>query len=301
FPQVTLNPNPAEVANTSARPKQRLLQQQYLARRPLATAAAAVSGGCNGAKDGVARVRPSAKAGRGRGGAAGVAPAAGGAPITPSGNDLSTLVCELCRGGHQEDQILLCDRCDRGFHLFCLSPPLAAVPEGEWLCPQCSSGRRLVADGGTALPGGEMSFHDFERQAQSFKRNYWGGEAKAKKASWEEIESEFWRLVGDGEEQVEVMVATNLDSTVFSSGLPKQDGGAPSHKWNLNYMPRLEGLHPSLLRHVSSPVPGLTASQLHVGMMYSSIAWHLEDHLLYSISYVHLGDPCRCYAVPNSH
>ncbi|GLI58863.1 hypothetical protein VaNZ11_000628 [Volvox africanus] len=297
----TSPPNPPEAAATGARPKQRLLQQQYLAKAPLAMAAAAVSGGGNGNKDGAARARPSAKAGRGRGGAAGVAPAAAGALGPSSGNDLSTLVCELCRGGHLEDQILLCDHCDRGFHLFCLKPPLSAVPEGEWLCPQCSSGRQLDADGGAALPGGDMAFHDFERQAQNFKRNFWGGEAKAKKASWEEIEFEFWRLVEEGEEQVEVMIATNLDSTVYGSGFPRQDGVSPSLKWNLNHMPRLEGSHPSLLRHVSKPVLGLTAPQLHVGMMFSSTAWHLEDHLLYSINYIHLGDPRRCYAVPNSH
>ena len=28
-------------------------------------------------------------------------------------------------------------QCDRLMHLGCLNPPLTAVPEGEWFCPEC--------------------------------------------------------------------------------------------------------------------------------------------------------------------
>ena len=47
------------------------------------------------------------------------------------------MVCEKCKGGHYEDKIILCDRCDKGWHMFCLSPPLETVPEGDWVCPTC--------------------------------------------------------------------------------------------------------------------------------------------------------------------
>ena len=33
--------------------------------------------------------------------------------------------------------LLLCDRCDHGYHLDCLDPPLSDVPEDDWFCPQC--------------------------------------------------------------------------------------------------------------------------------------------------------------------
>lgn len=33
--------------------------------------------------------------------------------------------------------MLLCDSCERGWHQQCLNPPLAEVPEGDWLCPTC--------------------------------------------------------------------------------------------------------------------------------------------------------------------
>ncbi|KAL9713342.1 hypothetical protein Ac2012v2_002949 [Leucoagaricus gongylophorus] len=32
---------------------------------------------------------------------------------------------------------LECDKCDSPWHLKCLNPPLNAVPDGEWFCPQC--------------------------------------------------------------------------------------------------------------------------------------------------------------------
>jgi len=60
-------------------------------------------------------------------------------------DNLSTMVCEKCSGGHCEDKIILCDRCDKGWHLFCVSPPLDNVPDGEWVCPTCNNlGRSLV-------------------------------------------------------------------------------------------------------------------------------------------------------------
>lgn len=34
-------------------------------------------------------------------------------------------------------QILLCDKCDARYHLYCLSPPLSLVPLEDWFCPKC--------------------------------------------------------------------------------------------------------------------------------------------------------------------
>ncbi|XP_050312938.1 PHD and RING finger domain-containing protein 1-like [Anthonomus grandis grandis] len=46
--------------------------------------------------------------------------------------------CEICGTNTNEDRLLLCDGCDLGFHLYCLTPPLDEVPEGSWYCTQCS-------------------------------------------------------------------------------------------------------------------------------------------------------------------
>ncbi|CEH19130.1 histone acetyltransferase mst2 [Ceraceosorus bombacis] len=45
--------------------------------------------------------------------------------------------CEVCSDKGDDAQIMFCDRCDRGWHLYCLSPPLTKVPLGRWICPTC--------------------------------------------------------------------------------------------------------------------------------------------------------------------
>lgn len=51
----------------------------------------------------------------------------------------SSSVCLVCqRGGDEDDATLLeCGRCENPYHLACLTPPLEAVPPGEWLCESC--------------------------------------------------------------------------------------------------------------------------------------------------------------------
>ena len=50
--------------------------------------------------------------------------------------------CRACGRGDRPEEIVLCDRCDRGYHLACLRPPLPAVPEGAWYCPRCMQPRQ---------------------------------------------------------------------------------------------------------------------------------------------------------------
>ena len=45
--------------------------------------------------------------------------------------------CAVCLSAKRAESILCCDTCDKGFHLDCLTPPLAAVPDGDWSCPRC--------------------------------------------------------------------------------------------------------------------------------------------------------------------
>ena len=46
--------------------------------------------------------------------------------------------CVVCGSPEDDDKMILCDGCDKGFHLFCLRPQLAAVPVSEsWFCSDC--------------------------------------------------------------------------------------------------------------------------------------------------------------------
>jgi len=45
--------------------------------------------------------------------------------------------CAICGTSENDDKLLFCDDCDRGFHLYCLNPPLSVPPETDWSCDLC--------------------------------------------------------------------------------------------------------------------------------------------------------------------
>ena len=44
--------------------------------------------------------------------------------------------CEECGLKVQPELQVQCAKCDRWYHLYCLSPPLSTMPEGRWECPR---------------------------------------------------------------------------------------------------------------------------------------------------------------------
>lgn len=54
--------------------------------------------------------------------------------------------CEICGLADRPAILLLCDRCDEGFHTTCVDPPLAEVPEGDWFCPDCLVSTKVAAE-----------------------------------------------------------------------------------------------------------------------------------------------------------
>ncbi|KAF8411670.1 hypothetical protein HHK36_004228 [Tetracentron sinense] len=57
--------------------------------------------------------------------------------------DYGDAMCEECGSGDHADEMLLCDKCDKGFHMYCLRPIVVRVPIGSWFCPSCSVQRRV--------------------------------------------------------------------------------------------------------------------------------------------------------------
>ncbi|XP_063812221.1 tyrosine-protein kinase BAZ1B [Pseudophryne corroboree] len=45
--------------------------------------------------------------------------------------------CKVCRKKGEDDKLILCDECNKAFHLFCLRPVLLMIPDREWQCPAC--------------------------------------------------------------------------------------------------------------------------------------------------------------------
>ncbi|CAN1765991.1 Putative lysine-specific demethylase JMJ16 [Linum perenne] len=160
-------------------------------------------------------------------------------------------------------------------------------------------------------PGPEFDLSTFQKYADDFKAQFFRkDEDVAKKSSLlncepsvENIEGEYWRIVENATEEIEVLYGADLETGVFGSGFPRMSGGDGSASadrysksgWNLNNFPRLSG---SVLSYESGDISGVLVPWLYIGMCFSSFCWHVEDHHLYSLNYMHWGAPKMWYGVP---
>ncbi|XP_028797975.1 lysine-specific demethylase JMJ18-like [Neltuma alba] len=166
--------------------------------------------------------------------------------------------------------------------------------------------------------GPDFTLRDFQRYAAFFKECYFGKKdikedgqisdnqyQKRWEPSVKEIEGEYWRIIEQPTDEVEVYYGADLESGALGSGFPKADSLTKSDLdeytlsgWNLNNIPRLPG---SVLCFEGSDISGVLVPWLYVGMCFSSFCWHVEDHHLYSLNYLHWGDPKVWYGVPGNH
>ncbi|GAB4829460.1 hypothetical protein Ancab_019132 [Ancistrocladus abbreviatus] len=166
--------------------------------------------------------------------------------------------------------------------------------------------------------GSDFTLEEFEKCADNFRKSYFGmkdteemtlsgtEDNRGWEPSVEDIEGEYWRIIEQPTDEVEVYYGADLETGVFGSGFPKASlsvGKSDSDLymtsgWNLNNFPRLRG---SLLCFERSDISGVLVPWLYVGMCFSSFCWHVEDHHLYSLNYLHWGDPKVWYGVPGSH
>eukprot|EP01043_Picozoa_sp_COSAG02_P031900 COSAG02_NODE_2105_length_9815_cov_6.857143_3_plen_702_part_00 len=67
------------------------------------------------------------------------AAAAAAAAAVATSADPGTELCEVCGRGTDEANMLLCDSCPEGYHIYCLNPKLAAIPDDDWYCHKCEA------------------------------------------------------------------------------------------------------------------------------------------------------------------
>jgi len=51
--------------------------------------------------------------------------------------DMEDQPCDVCNKKDNDDKMLLCDKCNHGYHIYCLNPPVTKVPEDNWYCDDC--------------------------------------------------------------------------------------------------------------------------------------------------------------------
>ncbi|URE22153.1 lysine-specific demethylase JMJ14-like [Musa troglodytarum] len=165
--------------------------------------------------------------------------------------------------------------------------------------------------------GSDYTLETFKEYADEYKRQYFGvkgatesidfrddNREKRLEPSVVDIEGEYWQIVEDPTDEIEVLYGADLDTATFGSGFPKASAEnkisldpCVLSGWNLNNLPRLPC---SVLSFEKEDISGVLVPWLYVGMCFSSFCWHVEDHHLYSLNYMHFGDPKIWYGVRGS-
>ena len=113
--------------------------------------------------------------------------------------------------------------------------------------------------------------------------------------SVDDVERLYWKIVDSAESRIVVEYGNDLSVVNYTSGFPSDPNIPMSrHPWNLNVLPKMPT---SLFHHTKEVIHGVTDPMLYFGMTFSSFAWHVEDHFLYSINYHHGGAPKLWYGV----
>ncbi|KAL5155190.1 Lysine-specific demethylase JMJ703 [Glycine soja] len=166
-------------------------------------------------------------------------------------------------------------------------------------------------------PGPKFSLKTLKKYADIFKSQYFDYKDKKKiigsniklaihqqwEPSVENIEGEYGRIVQNPTEEIKVLCVNTLEAGVFSSGFPTVSDPVEAYTypeylksgWNLNNILSLSG---SLLCFESSEASRNFAPKIHMGMCFSPLNWKVEEHHLYSLYYVHLGEPKVWYGIP---
>lgn len=215
--------------------------------------------------------------------------------------------CLVCTQSNNPTKMILCDSCDKPFHISCLSPPLTLVPKGEWICNNC-----IVGNGYYGFKE-ETSFYtlqEFQSRCNSREREL-TSDSNNQPLPVEKLEEKFWDYVNNMDDSITVKYGADINGTE-----PGEISGFPSlnycpknltgnekedyfkyakHPMNLLNLPNAKG---SLLPMFDRKISGMTVPWIYVGSTFSTFCWHLEDQYTLSANYQHEGAPKVWYSIP---
>lgn len=216
--------------------------------------------------------------------------------------------CIICGRTDDPKGTILCDSCDKPFHMCCLTPPLERVPAGDWICNTC-----IVGNG---YYGFTQDTHYYSlREFQNYCKKQHSKLLSGRKLSVNELEEMFWNFVTKDHQDALTTVKYGAD---IHNESPGQITGFPTrafipknlnedetkdylrycdHPMNLTNLPMA---HNSLLPLFERNISGMTIPWIYIGSLFSTFCWHMEDQYTLSANYQHQGDPKVWYSIPES-
>ncbi|CAH1419122.1 unnamed protein product [Lactuca virosa] len=143
----------------------------------------------------------------------------------------------------------------------------------------------------------------FEAKAKSFEKIYLKKGSNPKRGlNALEVETLYWKAYMDKPFSIEYandMPGSAFDQTVGGLKQRKKEIGdvmtVAESQWNMNAASRAKG---SLLRFIKEEISGVNSPMVYMSMLFSWFAWHVEDHDLHSLNYMHMGASKTWYGVP---
>lgn len=155
--------------------------------------------------------------------------------------------------------------------------------------------------------GPKLSIKEFKKSAIDFRLQYFDNKNKGVlvsstapsndvKLTVDKIEGEYWRIIENPTESLEVLAGATMDtrtSTTVSKVHETTVSKLLKSGWNLQ--------NDSLLTFETNNSLGVLYPQLYFGMCFSSLCWKVEDSLLYSLYYLHVGAHKVWYVIPGRY
>ena len=95
----------------------------------------------------------------------------------------------------------------------------------------------------------------------------------------EELERKFWKNV-------------TFNQPLYGADIPGSLYDPAVKEWNINH---LGTILDAIAEEYGVDIPGVNTAYLYFGMWKTAFAWHTEDMDLYSINYLHFGEPKQWY------
>ena len=100
-----------------------------------------------------------------------------------------------------------------------------------------------------------------------------------KTENFEELERKFWKNV-------------TFNQPLYGADIPGSLYDPAVKEWNINH---LGTILDAISEEYGVDIPGVNTAYLYFGMWKTAFAWHTEDMDLYSINYLHFGEPKQWY------